>query len=172
MNNRKAYDKIISEELVRTTDRLLGHLDLEKSRQVLREFQDRQPNVVEFATSLGKELSKEGQNLLVYLAMVLWKIFDSAAAGAFPEVFAEDLDKFFETIEHFFLESKEQTEDGILNRFQEQFPIQQPFVYQYLLQELLHPDDDHASRPENELLLLFMALNSLLNLFSQKYEEL
>ncbi|HDZ12371.1 MAG TPA: hypothetical protein ENH53_09140, partial [Bacteroidetes bacterium] len=81
MNNRKAYDKIISEELVRTTDRLLGHLDLEKSRQVLQEFQDRQPNVVEFATSLGKELSKEGQNLLVYLAMVLWKIFDSAAAG-------------------------------------------------------------------------------------------
>ena len=171
MNNRKAYDKIISEELVRTTDRLLGHLDLEKSRQVLREFQDRQPNVVEFATSLGKELSKEGQNLLVYLAMVLWKIFDSAAAGAFPEVSAEDLDKFFETIEHFFLESKEQTEDGILNRFQEQFPIQQPFVYQYLLQELLHPDG-RAARPENELLVLFMALNSLLNLFSQKYEEL
>ena len=170
MNQTDSFAEIIPEELVRTTDQFFAHANLEESRAALKEFEQKQPKVVEFATILGKELSEEGRNMLVYLAMVLWKIFDSAAEGKFPLLTVEELEKSFEAIEDFFLRGKDHSEDEILNKFQEEFPIRQPFVYQFLFQKLLQPSDG-KSWPESELLLLFMALSSLLNLFSQKYED-
>jgi len=161
---------MIPEALVRATDQFFAHANLEESRKALKEFEQKQPNVVEFATTLGKELSEEGRRMLIYLSMVLWKIFDSASEGNFPLLDAEELEKSFEAIEDFFLQKKDQSEDEILNKFQEEFPILQPFVYQFLFQKLLQPDEAQ-SWPESELLLLFMALSSLLNLFSQKYEN-
>ena len=171
MAKLKSFEKIIPDELVLATDHYFAHADLKQSRQALREFQEKQPAVAEFATSLGKELSEDGRNLLVYLSMVLWKIFDSAAKGAFPSLQMKELEKMFEEIENFFLQMKHVSEEEMLTRFQEKFPIQQPFVYQYLFQKLLKPDSTSAW-PENELLVLFMALSSLLAVFSRKFEEL
>ncbi|NOY77183.1 MAG: hypothetical protein GXO76_04870 [Calditrichaeota bacterium] len=171
MNQTDSYEKMIPEELVRATGQFFAHANLEESRAALKEFEKKQPNVVEFVTALGKELSEEGRNLLVYLAMVLWKIFDSAAEGNFPLLDQEELEKNFEAIEDFFLQEKDQSEDEILTRFQEKFPIRQPFVYQFLFQKLLQPEDNRTW-PENELLLLFISLSSLLNSFSERYENM
>jgi len=170
MNQTDSYEKIIPEELVRATDQFFAHANLEESRAALKEFEQKQPKVVEFVTTLGKELSVEGRNLLVYLAMVLWKIFNSAAEGDFPLLTEEELEKSFEEIEDFFLQEKDQSEDEILNKFQEKFPIRQPFVYQFLFRKLLQPGDG-KTWPENELLLLFISLSSLLNSFNERYEN-
>ncbi len=167
----ESYEKVIPDELVRATAQYFAHADMNQSREALKEFQEKQPAVIEFSTSLGRELSEEARNMLVYLSMVLWKIFDSAADGNFPKIEMEELEKSFEEMEDFFLKSEQMPEEEFLNKFQKEFPLRQPFVYEYLFQKLLNPEGE-SPWPEKELMLLFLALSSLLAVFSRKYEML
>ena len=169
--NEESYEKIIPDELVRATAQYFAHADMNQSREALKEFQQKQPAVIEFSTSLGRELSEEARNMLVYLSMVLWKIFDSAVDGKFPPIKMEELEKTFEEMEDFFLKTSQVPEEDFLSEFQKKFPLQQPFVYEYLFQKLLNPEGE-SPWPEKELMLMFLTLSSLLAVFSRKYEAL
>lgn len=167
---KKISDSIIGEDQVRIVAQFFANASDDQTVEALKEFLEKQPEAVEFVASLGQELSEEARQSVMYLALVLWKIFDSAANGNFPAATPKEIEKVYEKLENFFWKFRNISDDNFLNAFQKRFPIQQPFVYEFIFSELLGQDEGE-SWSEDDLLLMFLILNALIMVFNKKYEE-
>ncbi len=108
-------------------------------------FLEAQPNALSFIMALTDDYGEGVRSLALYLAYVVFRIFEKNRGGKLPLISKEAITGAFEANEKW-LESMRSMDDKLLERrikYSEDFS--QPFIIQYVLYALFEEEDDYGN---------------------------
>jgi len=171
-------NKVIPPEVVEETWQTISQYTVDQMITEQNKFVESQPHVVAFILAFTEDLAQESTELILYVANVIWQIFQKAGEQASPgqEIPTVSQDeimncydnrvKWLETLNRLEPEAQRQAVWQDLNAIQ-------PYVSQYVLEAFTEEEEGESEvMPFDDVAYGYLLLSAVIEAFDQKYQAL
>ncbi|RMH23361.1 MAG: hypothetical protein D6696_00760 [Acidobacteria bacterium] len=158
---------MISEEIVEQCWREAATLPPRRARNEMTRIARRQPHLLTFVTLTTQELSRDANELAVYLFFVVYRMFEKAATGTIQRVASDRIIERFEENEAA-VQQLEGAHDRFFQRAAQLQAASQPWVVQYIVDALLEPDEENPVELDAfEVGILYLILKTVVDVLDE-----
>jgi len=163
---------MISPEIVEKTWLRIGALGPAEIQRELHYVHEKQPHLLEFVVTQSSELSKEAEELALYLFIVVHQMFDVGAKNKPKPIRSKEIsDQIDVTFD--LLESLDGCHDRFFERIAGLQTTNQPNVYQYILEAMFEEPENGEEKvnlSEQDAGGLFILLKTAIDALDKKSE--
>ena len=142
----------ISERTVEQTWQAVADLAPDAAATEMMSFASQQPHLLGFVTAFLEELQDDAREMGTYLLFVVYKMFENSTAEEIPMVQPDAIKDQYEVNQELLLDMETDADDEqALEDLAYLESSKHPWVFRYVTEALLEPDDD---LPENERISL------------------
>ncbi len=142
----------ISEQTVEQTWQTVADLTPDAAATEMMSMASRQPHLLGFVTAFLEELRDDAREMGTYLLFVVYKIFENSTTEEITKVQPDAIKDQYEVNQELLLDMEtDADEEPTLEDFACLESTKQPWVFRYVTEALLEPDDD---LPEEERISL------------------
>lgn len=161
----------IDRSVVEATWQTVARYSPEEAFAEQRSFTDKQPTIVAFILQFTEELDQDVQQLALYLAHVVWKIFESASPVPIPPVLPEAIVVAFQKWEKWFSQFEGIEEKEFDALVKKNLQLTQPNVIAYTIEALMEESEDSVKLSDEDMGYLFWLLLTVVDVLDQSGTE-
>lgn len=162
--------KIIPENVVEETWKEVATLSLDKAKKEMLCFGKKQKRLLEFIMLTSSEMEIEAQELLLYMLLVIYRMFVKNCAFEFKRITHNEIIKQYE-INIKFLEKLEKSHELFINKMIKSQLLTQPFVMKYIADTIIEaPEskDDPIFLSQKDAGMIYILLKTVVDLFDSR----
>ena len=148
--------KRIEEDVVESTWQEVAGYGMDEACDRMNDLAAQQPALVGFVHHHSKELSRDAQELGMYIFFVVYKIFEKSAPKPIKRISSQSISDSYQ-INELFISSLENAHEKFFKRNAETMAERQPNIMRYVLEAMMEKnEDDPVELTEEDVGMLFL----------------